>query len=110
MYSDGGKFGKEMSWPAKTRLMRLNQAGKAKLIPSKKLVVTERELLTQEKTRSNDLHILALAKVSGARLLFTEDKNLMEDFKNTQLINNPKGRIYSRASNKDLLTDSECRV
>ena len=43
---------------------------------------------------SNDSHIIALAIESGARLLCTEDKNLIRDFKNRNLIKSPKGSVY----------------
>ena len=49
---------------------------------------------------SNDLHILALARVSGARLLYTNDRKLQQDFKNKQLISNPPGRIYTTLDEK----------
>ena len=45
--------------------------------------------------KSNDQHIIALAQVSGARLLFSNDKDLHEDFKNSDIINYPRGKIYS---------------
>jgi len=44
--------------------------------------------------KSNDPHVLALAKVSGARLLYTNDKDLMDDFRNLNILR-PKGKIYS---------------
>ena len=50
--------------------------------------------LKKEKLKSNDIHIIALAKVSGARLLYSDDSDLKEDFKNKRLINNPAGKIY----------------
>jgi len=45
--------------------------------------------------RSNDHHIVALAVVSGARLLYTNDRNLTDDFKDKRLIDNPRGKVYS---------------
>ena len=44
---------------------------------------------------SNDSHIIALAIESHARLLCTDDNNLMKDFKNRELIRNPRGTIFS---------------
>ena len=44
---------------------------------------------------SNDSHIIALAIKSHARLLCTGDNNLMKDFKNRELIRNPRGTIFS---------------
>lgn len=43
--------------------------------------------------RSDDPHILALAKVSGARLLYTNDRNLQDDFKNADFV--ADGKVYS---------------
>ena len=59
--------------------------------------------------KSNDPHIIALARVSGVRLLCTHDKNsgLMADFKRKALIDKPRGRIYTRRKNSDLLS-AEC--
>ena len=45
--------------------------------------------------RSDDSHIIALALVSGARLLYSNDKALHADFKNSNLVDAPRGRIYS---------------
>ena len=45
--------------------------------------------------RSNDHHIVALAIVSGARLLYTNDRALTGDFKDKRLIDNPRGKVYS---------------
>ena len=49
---------------------------------------------------SNDPHVLALAQVSGARLLYSNDSALQKDFKDKKLIDNPRGRIYSTLKNK----------
>lgn len=43
--------------------------------------------------RSDDPHILALAKVSGARLLYSNDGDLQNDFKNAKLLED--GKVYS---------------
>ena len=59
--------------------------------------------LKKEKLKSNDLHIIALAKVSGARLLYSDDGKLQKDFKSKTLINNPTGKIYPKGKReKDL--------
>ena len=46
------------------------------------------------RAKAKDSHILAIALLSGARLLYANDKNLHEDFKNTSIIY-PKGKVYS---------------
>ena len=67
------------------------------------------ELHDEGACQSNDLHVLALAQVSGARLLYSNDLSLHQDFGNRDLIR-PRGRIYSthaggqiQASHKSLL-------
>lgn len=46
---------------------------------------------------SNDEHVLALALVSGARLLYTNDNALIADFKNREIVAAPRGRVYTTA-------------
>ena len=53
------------------------------------------KLMNDGQLASNDPHIIALAKVSGARLLFSKDKDLRDDFKDSKIINKPRGRVYS---------------
>ena len=45
--------------------------------------------------RSNDAHVLALARLCGARLLFSNDRRLQDDFKDSRIVNNPRGKIYT---------------
>jgi predicted nucleic acid-binding protein len=53
--------------------------------------------------RSNDPHVIALARASGARILCTNDQDLESDFKNLALVPRPKGKIYKNASHERLL-------
>ncbi|MCY4072008.1 MAG: type II toxin-antitoxin system VapC family toxin [Chloroflexi bacterium] len=55
----------------------------------------EEELRQSIVLKSNDYHVIALAIVSGARLLYSNDKDLHKDFKNHKLIRNPRGKVYS---------------
>ena len=71
-------------------------------------------LRTTGSCRSDDLHVIALARLSRARFLYSNDLSLHQDFKNRQLIDNPRGRIYSthtggqlRDSHRRLLTRSD---
>ena len=59
---------------------------------------------------SDDEHVIALAQESGARLLYTDDPDLQADFRDRQLIANPRGRVYTtlryrevRKTHRDLL-------
>ena len=52
---------------------------------------------------SNDAHIIGLARASGARLLCSEDKRLHADFRNPQLVQSPRGKVYRNNSHAALL-------
>ena len=53
------------------------------------------ELRDGQTLKSDDPHVIALAQVSGARLLYTNNSDLQKDFKNKNLVNHPEGRVYS---------------
>jgi len=75
-------------------LATLNRAGRLRSADAELLRDEEVRLCGGGRCRSNDIHVLALAVVSGARTLATFDKALSGDFKNGDLINRPRGRIY----------------
>lgn len=54
----------------------------------------------EEEIESDDPHVLAVARIGDARLLFSNDQPLHKDFKNKELINNPEGKVYSTLRNK----------
>lgn len=51
--------------------------------------------------RSNDQHVVALALVSGARLLYANDKRLQRDFTDSQIVPGVKGCIYTSRSKEE---------
>lgn len=55
--------------------------------------------LKQGPMQSNDSHIIALARVSRARLLYSKDQKLQLDFKDKKLIDKPVGKIYPYRKN-----------
>ena len=57
---------------------------------------------TPTRIRSDDYHILALAQISGARLLYSSDRDLHADFTNKEVIEKPRGKVYSTSVNEDL--------
>ncbi len=75
------------------------------------------ELQAEGQCSSNDQHVIALAQVSGARLLYSNDAQLQEDFKNSRLVDSPRGKVYTtirhsdfRPSHRDLLRRTDlCR-
>lgn len=72
------------------------RAGRARKIDDQDVAIEEEKLRARRVCRSDDEHILALARVSGARLLFTNDRALQRDFKDSSIISGPvKGHIYT---------------
>lgn len=106
VYSTGGKFAGELGGKARKILAAFDQAGMARNVPA--VSFQDGELELQTRVRSNDAHVLALARFSGARLLCTADKNLIEDFKDKRFLDHPRGKVYTRSDNIDLLTKSAC--
>lgn len=52
---------------------------------------------------SDDAHVVALARLSGARILCSSDKDLHRDFRDPELINAPRGYVYQSAGHQHLL-------
>ena len=55
----------------------------------------ERTIRNEGVCESDDPHILALAQISGARLLYTNDRALQRDFGKSELIASPKFPLIS---------------
>ena len=59
------------------------------------------ELIEQEACVSDDEHVIALAQVSGARLLYSNDQQLHTDFRTKELVDKPRGNIYTTLRQED---------
>lgn len=70
-------------------------ASKVSRVDDNKVNERTRELVESGELRSNDHHVIALAQVSGARLLYSNDKRLCMDFENTRVIHSPNGNVYT---------------
>ena len=110
VYSTGGQYGVELNRTPKLKVKLADYArsGRARVIRPERFAADERALTRRSDRRSNDAHVLALARESGARLLYTGDDALMADFKDKNFINGPRGKIYSSAANRRLLTREVC--
>ena len=78
------------------------QSGLILQISRARIAPIQRRLEREGQCRSNDKHVLALAIASGARLLFTNDNLLMEDFRNRNIVPVQRGRIYITRDRKDV--------
>lgn len=90
----------------------LGEAGRLRIVNADQVNARAREIKTE--CVSDDSHIIALAQVSGARLLYTNEsserkKRLCEDFRNRQLVSNPPGKIYTTRKTKRF-TDTHKRL
>ncbi len=110
VYSTGGAFADEICGRSRKKLAGYAQAGRATVIPAGEFEEDEQQLRDNEAVRSDDPHVLALARLSGARVLYTGDHALTQDFKDKQLIDKPRGKVYSSAKNANLLTQSTCKT
>jgi len=45
--------------------------------------------------KSDDPHVVAVALISNARFLYSNDGDLQKDFRDPNLVNNPRGSVYS---------------
>ena len=79
-------------------------AGQARRIDDTAVDAATITLRGRQICRSDDEHILALAQVSGARLLFTNDRALQQDFRNRRIIGGTRGRVYTTVEYADIRT------
>lgn len=104
----GGRLKRELFTVRGARrfILRLRGAGRATLFPDAAVDAKEKELKRGGLCLSNDQHIIALAIVSGARTLCSNNdkkRHLFADFKNKALIDHPRGGIYRGPSHWRLL-------
>ena len=79
------------------------QAGIVRRVDDDEVDKQAEQLSQQNVCKSNDVHVLALARISGARLLFTNDRALQIDFGNSDIIyGNARGRIYTTRRTKSV--------
>ena len=99
----GGKLLEELSdyTGFGTWLRRALALGRAIRVSDADVDAETANLQSRNICRSNDAHVLALAIVSGARLLFTNDQALQEDFTNPQIVSGPRGRVFTTRVRQD---------
>ena len=70
-------------------------AGKMRIVNKSEVDARTEQIQNEGAIRSDDPHVIALAQISRARLLYSNDGNLQQDFKNKSLIDDPRGKVYS---------------
>ena len=84
-------------------LKTLEQAGRVRRINQSTVEEEQKRVMESTFCVSNDHHVIALARVSGARTLCSHDSNLHADFTNPQLVNKPRGKVYQNHTHAPLL-------
>lgn len=77
---------------ARVMLVELARQGRVHSVPDEALTAALARVGADERTQSNDAHVVALCLVSGARIVATNDNYLIADLK--VLVRKPKVRIY----------------
>ena len=97
----GGKLLQELSKSKafNTWLQTALLFGRAQTIPDEEVEAATKNLQAQQICRSDDQHVLALARVSGARLLYTNDRDLQKDFTNRKIHG---GNVYSTLGSQNV--------
>ena len=96
----GGKLLQELSRTSGVFREWLKEAdrgghrGRIRTVPPEKVETRQAALERTVNFRSDDPHVIALAQVSGARLLYTKDQSLREDFRNGAILSKPRGMLY----------------
>jgi hypothetical protein len=100
----GGKLAIEYSRLKKLArlLTELDRQGILRQYPAAHIDAEERTVVNEGRCVSDDPHIIAIARVSGTRLLCSRDVALHADFTNP-LILHPSGSVYQTQAHKHLI-------
>ena len=83
-----------------SKVLRVSGSGLPGLHDDGDVNARTEELQAEAALRSDDPHVIALAQVSGSRLLYSNDRALQQDFRDKALIDNPRGSVYSTLRSK----------
>ena len=76
-------------------ISQLINSGRIRQVDDTKVNDLAEQIKRSGSCESCDEHIIALAQISGARLLYSNDQLLQNDFGNKKLIDKPRGKVYS---------------
>lgn len=101
----GGKLTDELVQNDHVRriLVLLDQLGRTINVDDNEVKAETERLNELGICRANDTHVIALARISKARLVCTNDRDLQRDFKDGAVLSVPRGKVYKRTSHRELL-------
>lgn len=99
----GGQLARELMRveAARKLLLELRRAGIARLQDEATIDAETGRVAASGACTSDDPHVIALARVSGARTICTEDLALMQDLKNRELLPAPAAKIFRDGRRRD---------
>jgi len=105
----GGKLAREYARMHKINriIKELDRIGMFRKVNDTEVDSKAKELEDNKSCLSDDQHIIALALISNARLLCSNDKTLHADFTNANLMK-PAGNIYQKPAHKNLIKKHCC--
>ena len=100
----GGRLRRELDANREFRKWRLQAvlAGRVTLLNDEAVDDRASQLERDNACRSDDEHVVAVAQLGGARLLYSNDTDLQADFGDKALIDQPRGKVYSTRVREDL--------
>jgi hypothetical protein len=81
----------------------LDRAGRARKVSDSDVDAETTVVRSSGLCKSNDPHVIALARIASVRLLCSLDQNLHTDFTNNKLLSKPKGRVYQNETHAHLI-------
>lgn len=84
-------------------LIALDRQGSARQVDNDQVDRETARLMATGGCKSNDPHVIALARVGGARLICSEDRKLQKDVRNPNLLSKPRGNIYTKSGHRALI-------
>ncbi len=80
------------------------QSGKVlRMDEEKDSIIDKKKRELEAKIKSDDPHIIALAQVSGARMLYSGEEALHADFKNNKFLKPTGGHVYPRKEKRKVI-------
>ncbi len=109
VYATSGPYAEELKRVNFRPLLAFSRRARLYAVPPHELDEHVATLEREGKCRSNDLHVLALALASGARIFYTDDENLRKDIRNSEIFHKYRGHVYSQKKHRHLLSKENCK-
>ena len=88
---------------ASRALVALDRAGRTVVVTLGQVEHETASIAALGSCLSDDQPVIAVARLSKARTLWSHDQALIKDFTNTMLIANPRGRVHKEARHRNVL-------